>query len=183
MMNRQEEIFDVVDTDGCVVGAATRSACHSDPNLLHQAVHVMVFMRSGHLVLQRRAPTKDIQPDKWDTSVGGHLQQGESVEAGAQREMLEELGIVAPLECLYRYVWRSDVESELISTFKAYHDGPYIAQEAEISAVRAWSPTEIDDALAHGVFTPNFELEWQQLRAFGAVSTNGCDGHDPVSVC
>lgn len=33
------------------------------------------------------------QPGKWDTSVGGHVDLGESVEMALHREVKEELGI------------------------------------------------------------------------------------------
>ena len=36
---------------------------------------------------------EDIQPGKWDTSVGGHVDLGESVEMALHREVKEELGI------------------------------------------------------------------------------------------
>ena len=36
---------------------------------------------------------KDIQPGKWDTAVGGHVDYGESVEDALFRETREELGI------------------------------------------------------------------------------------------
>jgi len=36
--------------------------------------------------LQKRALLKDIQPGKWDTSVGGHIQSGETVTNAILRE-------------------------------------------------------------------------------------------------
>jgi isopentenyldiphosphate isomerase len=32
------------------------------------------------LYLQKRSETKDIQPGKWDTAVGGHVDYGETIE-------------------------------------------------------------------------------------------------------
>ena len=46
---RAEELFDVLDERGRVVGRATRRACHSNPALMHQAVHVLVFDGQGRL--------------------------------------------------------------------------------------------------------------------------------------
>jgi len=67
--------------------------CHGNPALVHRAVHVLVVNAAGELLLQKRSARKDIQPGKWDTSVGGHLEPGESYFAAALREMREELGL------------------------------------------------------------------------------------------
>jgi isopentenyldiphosphate isomerase len=63
-----EELFELVDEDGRVIGTAPRSKCHGDPSLAHRSVHVFVHNRRGDLYLQKRSPTKDVQPGKWDTS-------------------------------------------------------------------------------------------------------------------
>jgi isopentenyldiphosphate isomerase len=160
-MAASEEYFDLVNEAGEVIGQAPRSQCHRDPSLLHRAVHVFVFTSAGELVLQKRLPSKDIQPDKWDSSVGGHVGLGEEPELAAKREMAEELGITAELEFRHRYLWRSDRESELITSFRTTHDGPYHPQPEEVGDARPWSFAEIAETLGTGTFTPNFEYEWQ----------------------
>ena len=74
-----EEIFPLVDADGNVVGKATRRECHSGSMLLHPVVHIHIFNPAGDIYLQRRSMTKDIQPGKWDTAVGGHVDYGETI--------------------------------------------------------------------------------------------------------
>ena len=87
------ELFPVVDECGNIIGSATRGECHGGKMLLHPVVHLHLFDASGNLYLQHRPAWKDIQPDKWDTAVGGHIDLGESVEMALHRETLEELGI------------------------------------------------------------------------------------------
>ena len=95
-----------------VVGRATRCECHGNPALVHAVARVHVWDRAGRLLLQLRSASKDIQPNKWDTAVGGHLLPGEEAEAAARREMAEELG-VAPdwLILLHRFLMRTPVET------------------------------------------------------------------------
>ena len=72
--------------------------------------HVIVMNSKDEIVLQKRSKKKFIQPGRWDTSVGGHLEPGESYEVGAIREMKEELGIaVVPIKFLYMYVMSNDI--------------------------------------------------------------------------
>jgi isopentenyldiphosphate isomerase len=161
-----EELFDIADEAGRVLGRRTRQECHRNPALIHQAVHVLVFNRRGDLFLQRRSLQKDIQPGKWDTSVGGHLQPGEAPEHGARREAEEELGLREPaLHLAYQYLWRSSRESELIRTFVALSDGPFQLQAEEIADGRFWTLAEIRAALGTGCFTPNFEFEFGKFTA------------------
>lgn len=162
------EVFDIVNEADEVVGLATRSEVHGDPSLIHRVAHVLVFDSAGRLYLQRRAPDKDVQPDKWDTSVGGHVDAGERYEEAAAREMREELGITgARLEPLYRYLHRNEYESEMVATFRAIWDGAILIDPSEISEGRFWELGEID-AADESIFTPNFLDELIRFRRHDA---------------
>jgi isopentenyldiphosphate isomerase len=161
-----EEWFDLVNPEGEVVGRAKRSECHGNPDLLHQAVHVfVVHPETGDLFLQQRSTKKDVQPGKWDTSVGGHVDAGEPAETAVLRELREELGITnGTPEYLYRYLWQSPVESELIRSYRLHHSGPFTLQPEELDDGRFWSLQEIEEHLGTATFTPNFEFEWSSIR-------------------
>ncbi len=155
------ESFCVVDEDDNVIGTAARRECHGNPLLIHRVAHVLVFKSSGEIILQKRSPKKDIQPGKWDTSVGGHLKPNESYREAAYRETAEELGIRnVELIFLYKYPLRNSIESENVATYKAVFDGEINFNPEEISKVRAWGLQEIKNNLGRGVFTPNFEEEF-----------------------
>lgn len=162
------EWFDLVTEDGVHTGEkALRSDCHGNPDLLHQAVHIFVVNTQGDLFLQKRSHTKDIQPGKWDTSVGGHVDAGEEPFEAALRELREELGVEAGEPAfLYHYLWRSPVESEVIRSFRLSYDGPFQLQASELDDGRFWSLNEIESTLGKDVFTPNFEYEWPKIRPY-----------------
>lgn len=161
--DNNQELFPVVDEEGNILGAATRGECHSGTKLLHPVVHLHVFNSQGQLYLQKRPDWKDIQPGKWDTAVGGHVDLGESVEQALHREAHEELGITdfTP-QAITHYVFESTRERELVFTFKTVHDGP-ISPSDELNGGRFWSVEEIRENMHQGIFTPNFENEVKQV--------------------
>ena len=162
-----EELFDIVDAEGRVIGQAPRRRCHGDPTLRHRAVHVLVFDRHGHLFLQKRSARKDTAPGLWDTSVGGHVQPGEAPPAAARREFAEELGVPpGVLHAAYAYEWATAYETELITAFATRHEGPFHLQPEEIDEGRFWAPEEIERTLAQGPFTPQFRQEFPRMRAW-----------------
>lgn len=163
LFDNNEELFPIVDEDGNIVGSATRGECHGGSRLLHPVVHLHVFNSNGNLFLQKRPEWKDIQPGKWDTSVGGHVDLGEDVASALKREVSEELGIYEFVpEFLLSYVFESDRERELVFVHRTIYDGP-ILPSAELDGGRFWTKDEIVSGIGTGVFTPNFEKEYSRV--------------------
>jgi len=170
------EYFDIVDEHDRVVGQALRSECHGNPDLIHRAAHVLVFNRQEELLLQKRAEEKDIQPGRWDTSVGGHLNPGEAYLQAARREMEEELGLTdLPLLFLYWSRIRNEIESENITTFLTLAESYGDYSQREISALRWWKSADIETEIGSGCFTPNFEEEWQAWKVWRRANSGSLE--------
>jgi len=104
---------------------------------------------------------KDTQPGKWDTSVGGHMGIGESVAEALIRETKEELGLNGFTPRFLRsYVWESNRERELVNSFSTVTEKIPVINRDEIDEGRFWSMQEIRNNLGKGIFTPNFEHEF-----------------------
>ena len=166
-MDNLKELFPVVDEQGNITGCITRGEAHSGSMVLHPVVHLHVSNSKGDLYLQKRPEWKDIQPGKWDTAVGGHIDFGENVAAALQREAREELGITdfTP-ESMGHYVFQSKRERELVYVNKIIYDGDILPSANELDGGRFWTRQEIADNIGKQVFTPNFEDEY--LRFFGS---------------
>ncbi|HLP58911.1 MAG TPA: NUDIX domain-containing protein [Candidatus Deferrimicrobium sp.] len=161
---QDEEWFDIVDTEGKITGKAPRSACHSGPGLLHPVVHIHIIDDKDRIFLQKRALTKQIQPGKWDTAVGGHITSGETLEDGLKREAAEELGLTEfKVRFLARYTWETKVESELVYMFVSRYDKIITINKEEIDEGTFWKIKKIKESLGKDIFTPNFEFEFKIL--------------------
>ncbi len=161
--DNNEEMFPLVDEQGNIIGAAKRGECHNGSKLLHPVVHLHVFNSKGELYLQKRPEWKDIQPGKWDTAVGGHIDLGENVERALKREVREELGITDfQPEIITSYVFESPCEKELVYSYKTLYEG-VITPSDEVADGRFWSIQDIKANLGNGTFTPNFEKEFSIL--------------------
>lgn len=159
----KEEFFSIVDKHDRIIGRARRSECHGNPSLIHRVVHVLVFIPAGELILQKRSMSKDIQPGKWDTSVGGHCNEHEDYLPAAYREMEEELGITGVKPTfICDYLLQSEVETEMIRSFTCVYNGAITPHPEEIDEVRPWSLDDISHKLGSGLFTPNFEEEFHR---------------------
>lgn len=161
-----DEYFPILNTKGDVIGKATRKECHSGAMLLHPVVHLHIFRPGGYIYLQKRSLNKDIQPGKWDTAVGGHVDYGESIESALYREAHEELGLndINPQK-LISYIFQSEIEREMVNVYyiNVGDDFAPSFDPIEIDDARFWHFDEINDVIGKGILTPNFEKEFIRI--------------------
>ncbi len=162
-----EEWLPIVDEEGKVKGHAPRSLTHSGKtNWLHPVVHLQVVTPDG-VWLQKRPMHKTVQPGKWDTAVGGHVSRGEDIQTALQKEAMEEIGIESNQATLIgRYLWKSEIERELVFVFALRYEGEITPSAEELDGGKVWSFKDLEAAKGKEVLTPNFEEEY---RRYGDV--------------
>jgi len=161
-----QEQLPVVEQSGLVVGRASRSYCHCGSKVLHPVVHIHVITPDERIYLQKRSMSKEIQPGKWDTAVGGHVSYGESIAEALFREASEELGLT-DFNPIYidTYVFESAVDRELVNVFAVIGSGYDIKPDpSEVDEGRFWPFAEVESHLVDGTFTPNFSDEFVKYR-------------------
>src|ERR1700719_3226957 len=138
-----KESFPVVDGHDQVLGTAPKSQVHAN-NLLHRAVHVLVFNSAGEVFLQLRSRWKDRHPLAWDSSAAGHVEGQEQYDETAARELREELGIEIPLVKVAKLPASERTGYEFICLYRGPHDGKLRPNPSEIEAGRFFPPSIVD---------------------------------------
>ena len=158
-----DELVDVVTDDGSVVGRVTRREMRAR-RLPHRSTYILVFNRRGELFVHLRTATKDVYPSHWDVCVGGVLAAGESFEAGAARELAEELGVTTTLEALFplRYADPSTIVHGMV--YRTTHDGPFRLQPEEIVRGEFVAADDLPARIAFEPFCPDGLVVLERLR-------------------
>ena len=154
------EIFDVVDENDCVLRTEERETVHVN-NLLHRAVHILIFNSRGDLLLQRRSIWKDRNPGRWDSSAAGHVDSGEDYRGAAERELREELGVeIASMERMGKLTPCAQNGWEFIEVFRGIHEGPFKAAPMEVETTAFFRKADVLDwaGRSPGDFSPVFLL-------------------------
>ena len=94
-----DELLDVLDGAGELTGEAkARADVHRDGDW-HRCFHLWIVRDDGYVLVQRRSRHKDIEPNKIDTTVGGHFASGEALH-DVVREVEEEIGLEVSADAL-----------------------------------------------------------------------------------
>ncbi|HEX4638017.1 MAG TPA: 16S rRNA (adenine(1518)-N(6)/adenine(1519)-N(6))-dimethyltransferase RsmA [Chthoniobacterales bacterium] len=159
------EQFTIVDEQDRPIGTAPRAQVHAN-NLLHRAVHILVFNSTGEVLLQLRSRWKDRHPLKWDSSAAGHVNAGEEYDQTAERELEEELGIKTRLERMAKLGASERTGYEFIWLYSGRYDGDFKLNRGEIEAARFFPPDVVDGWIESrpGDFAPGFVECWKIRR-------------------
>ncbi|MEK7105161.1 MAG: NUDIX domain-containing protein, partial [Patescibacteria group bacterium] len=120
------EYLDLVDENDVVIGRKLRSEAYAEGLRNFRVINAFVVNAKGELWIPRRSATKATMPLCLDTSVGGHVESGETYDQAFRRETKEEinidiehvswrvLGCIAPREHpgLFAYMTVYEIQSD-----------------------------------------------------------------------
>lgn len=131
-----EEFVDIVNDNGDIVNAVTRSQAHQQ-GLLHKTVIAEVIDSQGRWLLVKQSASRQ-DAGQYVSPVGGHVTAGETELEALAREALEELGLQGGFT--YEYVGRvifnrhvlDRQENHFFILYKIFSDAqPVLNEESE----------------------------------------------------
>ncbi|MFA6254347.1 MAG: NUDIX domain-containing protein [Candidatus Paceibacterota bacterium] len=82
----------VVDENDNPIGAKAREEIDSQKDI-YRCTGIWVTNSNGEILLAQRKLTKDHDPGKWGPAASGTVEEGETYETNAYKELKEELGL------------------------------------------------------------------------------------------
>lgn len=164
----KEEWWDLYDKDGQYIGRHLRGE-ELPPDAYHSIVAIITMNSKNEVLLTQRDYNKSY-PGKWETTAGSVL-EGESLRAGAKRELFEETGIrCEEEELIYLGPLQTTKGNGIMFTYFLHKDvdiNDIVLQEGEaIDAV--WTPLDwsliTDERIADSVWI-RLIYYWQDLLA------------------
>jgi len=162
-----QELIAVVDENDQFIENKPRNQVHQ-LGLRHRAVHILVFNDKQQLFLQKRSLSKDINAGLWDTSAAGHVDAGESYDACAHRETIEELGVCVDktLSFLFKLPAKLETGMEFVQVYRSLHNGPFTLETGEIDEGQWFDTKVISQRVANNdpTLTITFKTLWLKFE-------------------
>ena len=163
-----EEYVDILNDNGKETGEIiTKKEAHKTGKW-HRAVHIWIISEDKKkILLQKRCPDKNLFPNMWDISVGGHVSSGEETLISAKRELSEELGL-NPQNYKFEYVDvikeefvdGDIVSNEFVTIYKIFSDvdiDSITLQKEEVSEARWFTKDELNSLREEEKVIPHIE--------------------------
>ncbi|MCA6503311.1 MAG: isopentenyl-diphosphate Delta-isomerase [Pseudanabaena sp.] len=111
--HKLEEKIILVDTSDRQIGTAEKLQAHRD-GLLHRAFSIFVLNSQDQLLLQKRAKHKYHSGGLWTNTCCSHPRDEEPNLIAAHRRLQEEMGFDCELQELFSFVYRAELDHNLI---------------------------------------------------------------------
>lgn len=150
MMNK--ELVILVDENDNEIGYLEKMDAHRQ-GMLHRAFSALIFNSKGELLLQKRADSKYHSAGLWTNTCCSHPRPNEKMVDAVSRRLKEEMGIDLIPNFAYKFLYRTELENNLIEheldyVFLGICDTEPVINHAEVSDWRFTSLAEIrKDAL------------------------------------
>lgn len=115
-MTEQESMNDLVilvNEADAEIGYLDKLEAHQK-GVLHRAFSVLIFNSSGEMLLQKRAPNKYHSAGLWTNACCSHPKPNELMVNAVRRRLAEEMGIVCTANFAYTFLYRADLDNNLI---------------------------------------------------------------------
>ena len=154
----------LVDSSDRAVGEQEKLAVHRSGEL-HRAFSVFLFDQEGRWLLQRRHPDKYHSGGLWTNTCCSHPAPGETTSEAARKRLKHEMGIEAPIQPAFHFIYRASLDNELIEheldhVFLGAFDGEPSPDDSEVCD---WAWVAEEELLADLTAHPDRYTYWFRL--------------------
>ena len=136
----------IVDASDNPIGVAMLRDAQQQ-GLYYRVIAIAVTDKAGRILLQKRSTNMALDPGKWDVSVGGHVDEGQTYETAATKELEEELGLTGIQPKVFGKEFLGGYFLQLF-TLLMLHDAQQFHPDAyEVAEVKWFAPDEFESLL------------------------------------
>ncbi|PCI90545.1 hypothetical protein COB18_00475 [Candidatus Kaiserbacteria bacterium] len=152
------------DENDNVLGSGTKEDVWKK-GIWHRVVRVYLINSKGEVLITRRAASLVSCPGKWNDSASGHVDEGETYQQAALRELNEEVGIsgiylrkISKIKCSETDE-SEKIKNRFTTIFTGQYDGEVNFNPSEVEQIRWVHLRELKDLVKEqsGDFTEGFK--------------------------
>lgn len=142
----------IVDENDEPIGSASSQEAR-DKGLHHRIARVILTDENGRILSQRRSATKSLYANLWTDSASGHVDVSESYETAILREMMEEIGVVANLTFVGKFLTKHINNGKETPVFNGVFKGvissktDFVIDPIEVGDVKWFESAELQQAI------------------------------------
>lgn len=151
-----DEMLDLFTAQGKPAGITIRRGEAAPQGLYWAVVDIWIVNSKGELLIQRRDESKPNWPGYWCESAGGAVQSGETPDAAARRETLEETGLQLDPDRggkIFEFLGEHSLKHVYLFCQDA-DPAALIPQPGEVTEVKYVSPAELLAMVRRDEFVP-----------------------------
>lgn len=149
-----KEFLDIFDENNKSLNEKKERKIVHEKGLWHREIAVWILNEKNELLIQKRAATKKLEPNKWSLCAG-HVISGETIIEAALREVEEEVGIknLCPADLiLFDIQKKSNTTNDICNNnYKYcyilktnYKENEFVIQKEELSEIKYISINELE---------------------------------------
>lgn len=166
------ERIQIVDENDQPMGASTRQEAWAKGSF-YRLVQIVIRDENGNFLLQKRSMEKPLYPGRWTNAASGHVDEGETYEISAPRELKEEIGVDTPLTFVGKFLVQKKDDDKTINQFNSIFEGKVTQdikltlQPEEVSEVKWFSPKDLRKSITKNPdnFTPAMVKAFEEFYA------------------
>jgi isopentenyl-diphosphate delta-isomerase type 1 len=150
-MSDLDETLDLVDESDQIIGEVGRTKAHSNPDLIHREIGILILDEQKRPLFTKRSQFKQKNPGCWNIGMGGHIRKGEAPGKAAKRELFEELGLKGELKFFGKWFDRTETEARFFYQYVYFWRKEKISiDQNEVEEVRFLNRKEYKSLLNSG---------------------------------